>query len=77
MKRGRPVSTSALWEFHVHLRLRVGEEDDLIVFLSNLPKGRRALALKTALRSGGLQVVAADPVDSDDELFSSLDDFLK
>ena len=49
MARGRPASTTPAWECHIHLRLRVGEDDDLIAFLSSLPPRRRAQALKLAL----------------------------
>jgi hypothetical protein len=48
MMRGRPVSTVPTWECHVHLRLRVGEDDDLIAFLSKLPPRKRTTALKAA-----------------------------
>ena len=77
MARGRPVSTTPVVECHIHLRLRQGEDDDLIQFLAALPNGRRAQALKAALRSGGMQTgpLVVDTVD--DELLASIDDFLK
>ncbi len=77
MTRGRPVSTGKAWEFHVHLRLRVGEDDDLIEFLGGLPPRKRAVALKTALRTGAMNISHADELVSDDELFFAADDFLK
>jgi hypothetical protein len=40
--------------FQVFLRLREGEDDDLIAFFSRIPSGRRAAAVKTALRMGGI-----------------------
>ncbi len=77
MTRGRPVSTSPAWECHIHLRLRVGEDDDMIAYLSNLPPRRRASALKTALRTGGMRPGLAEANSSDDELLAAIDDFLK
>ncbi len=78
MARGRPASTNPAWECHIHLRLRAGEDDDLIAFLSNLPSRRRALALKAALRSGGMQSAGQSVDESlDDELLDAVDDFLK
>ncbi len=77
MTRGRPASTAPAWECHIHLRLRAGEDDDLIAFLSNLPPRRRALALKVALRSGGMQIDPMRNDSLDDELAAAADDFLK
>ncbi len=77
MARGRPVSTTPTWECHIHLRLRVGEDDDLIAFLSNLPPRKRAVALKSALRTGGANLSQAETGISDEELLESLNDFLK
>ena len=77
MARGRPASTAPAWECHLHLRLRVGEDDDLISFLSNLPPRRRASALKAALRVGGSIHNLADENQSTDELFLAADHFLK
>jgi hypothetical protein len=77
MTRGRPVATSPIWECHIHLRLRVGEDDDLIGFLSNLPLRRRASSLKAALRTGGMSLGPLNDDSSDDELLAVIDDFLK
>jgi hypothetical protein len=77
MARGRPAATSPIWECHIHLRLRVGEDDDLIAFLSKLLPRKRAVSLKTALRTGSVTLSPADDGVSDDELLASLDDFLK
>ena len=77
MARGRPASTAPAWECHIHLRLRAGEDDDLIAFLSNLPSRRRAQALKVALRSGGMQTGQIVDNCIDDELASAADDYLK
>lgn len=77
MARGRPASTTPAWECHIHLRLRMGEDDDLIAFLSSLPLRRRAQALKVALRSGGMQPSQIVDETLDDELAAAADDFLK
>jgi len=77
MTRGRPVSTAPTWECHLHLRLRVGEDDDLISFLSGLPPRRRASALKAVLRTGGMGSHLVETDDSDDEFLAAIDDFLK
>ena len=77
MARGRPASTDPAWECHIHLRLRHGQDDDLIHFLASLPPRRRALALKVALRSGGMQNGLVIDDSPDDELAAAADDFLK
>jgi len=77
MTRGRPASRTPSWECHIHLRLRVGQDDDLIVFLSSLPPRRRALALKVALRSGGMHPSQVIDERLDEELGPAADDFIK
>ena len=62
----------------MHLRLRAGEDDDLIEFFRQIPARKRVAAIKTALRTGGMNsALPCSDSDSDDELFSSLNDFLK
>ncbi len=77
MARGRPAFEGQTWDCQVHLRLRVGEDDDLIAFLGQIPPRRRASAIKAALRSGGMSLNQVDVDIPDDELLSALDDFLK
>lgn len=77
MARGRPSFEGQTWDCQAHLRLRVGEDDDLIAFLRQIPPRRRASAIKAALRSGGMSLSQADVDYPDDELLSALDDFLK
>ena len=77
MKHGRPVSPLLAVECHIHLRLRVGEDDDLIAFLNTLPARRRASAIKSALRTGGMGFGLTNDDSSDDDLISAIDDFLK
>ena len=77
MKHGRPISTAPAVECHIHLRLRVGEDDDLIAFLNTLPARRRASTIKSALRNGGMGFGLTNDDSSDDDLISAIDDFLK
>jgi hypothetical protein len=77
MARGRPPATTPAWECHIHLRLREGEDDDLIAFLRNLPSRKRAAAVKAALRNGGMGLDSSQDASTDDELLAALDDFLK
>lgn len=59
------------------MRLRVGEDDDLIAFLSHIPVRRRASAIKSALRTGSLGLMQVETEPAEDELLASLDNFLK
>lgn len=77
MARGRPALEGQTWDCQVHLRLRVGVDDDLISFLSLIPVRQRASAIKSALRNGKMCLSPARVDNPDDELFSALDDFLK
>ena len=76
-KRGRPAHTSHPVRVQINLRLWQGEDDDLIAFLSQLPPRKRAVALKAALRTGGVTLNPLDDGISDDDLLASIDDFLK
>lgn len=53
---------SPAWETHIHLRLRVGEDDDIIACFSDLPQGKRASALKSALPSSEGVEPGFDPI---------------
>jgi hypothetical protein len=75
-KRGRPASAAPLWECHIHLRLRVGEDNDIIEFFRALPRRRRAFALKSALRAGGMGIGQLADSDPDEELISAAASFL-
>lgn len=77
MARGRPALEGQTWDCQVHLRLRVGDDDDLIAYLGQIPPRRRASAIKSALRRGGMNLNQAEVDNPDDELLSALDDFLK
>ena len=52
---------------HIHLRLRRGEDDDLLAFFVQVGKRQRALLLKQALRTGNWNIVIAnEPADEDE-----------
>ena len=51
---GRPRKAGKTMVVQVFLRLREGEDDDLIAFFREIPPRRRAAAVKTALRLGGI-----------------------
>jgi hypothetical protein len=53
--RGRPKSNYEIVVFRITLSLRKGEDDDLIAFLSNKRPRKRAIAVKTRLRSGRIE----------------------
>ncbi|MBA4383596.1 MAG: hypothetical protein C0410_02565 [Anaerolinea sp.] len=53
--RGRPKSFYEVVVFRISLSLRKGEDDDLITFLANKKPRKRAIAVKTRLRSGRVE----------------------
>ncbi len=72
---GRPRSTSLTVVIRATITLREGEDDDLIAVFQNVPARKRANFIKTAMRSGGLQV-DMDGLPDDSDLADSLDSFL-
>ena len=77
MKRGRRKAENLSIEFLIHLRLRAGEDDDLIAFLHSIPKRRRASGVKSALRAGGMQASNSVWLEDEEELAAALESFLK
>ncbi len=77
MARGRPALTEPAWECHIHLRLRRDEDEDLIAFLKQIPPCRRASALKSALRAGGMQRSKSNEGAPEEALDNAILDFLK
>jgi hypothetical protein len=75
MALGRPKLAVTVTRIQVHLSLREGEDDDLIEAFRTVPRGKRSAFIKSAMRSGGLQVVL-DDLPEDEELLESLDNFL-
>ena len=72
---GRPRSTTLAVVIRAAITLHEGEDDDLIAVFQNVPARKRANFIKTAMRSGGLQV-DMDGLPDDSELADSLDSFL-
>jgi hypothetical protein len=66
----RPRKTGIQIIHQVKLVLMPGQDDDLILYLSNVPDRGKAAAIKTAMRSGNLGA-AAD--DDDEDLAGMLD----
>ena len=64
--RGRPKLECPVMQIRVTLSLREGEDDDLLMFFTGIPNGRRASALKMALRAGGTSLMDAIPQTNDD-----------
>ncbi|HNT53840.1 MAG TPA: hypothetical protein PKG95_03955 [Anaerolineaceae bacterium] len=71
-KRGRPALIATEVRVFIHLRLRAGEDDDLIAFFACVPPRQRASSLKLALRSGGMQATVS-AASADDDLGDALD----
>jgi hypothetical protein len=66
-RRGRPPLPARPQRVRIHLWLRPGEDDDLIAFFRQVPLGRRPSAIKTALRTGGMQSDALTAAGEDDD----------
>lgn len=75
-KRGRPAAEGEMVEIHIHLRLRRGMDDDLIAYFEQISPRRRVLALKLALRGGGMQATRRTEAQSDDKLGDALENLL-
>ncbi len=72
----RPRLTCEVVELHLHLRLRHGEDDDLIQFFEQVAPRQRSTALKIALRAGGLSEQSQRDGSPEAELAAALSDFL-
>lgn len=68
----RPRFDGVIYPIRLTLRLREGEDDDLIGFFEQLGDRGRARAVVQALRQGGLTFTGADESDEDAELYESL-----
>lgn len=68
----RPRYDGVIHSVRLTLRLREGEDDDLIQFFSGLGERRHARAVIQALRHGGLIVTSDDEADEDDGLADAL-----
>lgn len=74
--RGRPWRPGTVVDVQVHLRLRVGEDDDLIAVFQQLPARQRATTLKRWLRSGSLDTPGSKLEAVVDENLDNLDDLV-
>lgn len=69
---GTPFSISV----HIHLRLRPGEDDDLINFFNRAGSMCKARAVKAALRMGGLPTDDSFFVAEEDDAEDALNDLV-
>lgn len=75
--RGRPCLATTVHAIHITLSLREGEDDDLIAFFAQHPPRRRARAVITALRQGGVgEETTVGGTFDEAELLAALDDLL-
>jgi len=76
--RGRPARSEPLVRIVLSLRLRVGEDDDLIAFFQAIPSRQRSQRIKQTLRSGAGAVTDTPSAESipDHEMDEALDSFL-
>ena len=69
----RPRFDGVIHTVRLSLRLREGEDDDLIGFFEQLGDRGRARAVIQALRQGGLTFTGNEAEDEDEGLYASLD----
>ncbi|MHC1732951.1 MAG: hypothetical protein AB9888_13110 [Bacteroidales bacterium] len=62
-KLGRPPLSQETVVVQIKLRLKVGQDDDLIKFFDNIPKGQIPACLKSALRSGNIDIFPEELVE--------------
>ena len=72
----RPRFDGVIHTIRLSLRLREGEDDDLISFFEQLGDRGRARAVIQALRQGGLSFADADEADEDDGLADALGELM-
>ncbi len=68
----RPRFDGVIHTVRLSLRLREGEDDDLIGFFEQLGDRGRARAVVQALRQGGLVFTGDEEVDEDEANFDAL-----
>lgn len=68
----RPRFDGVIHTVRLSLRLREGDDDDLILFFEQTGDRGRARAVVQALRQGGLTFTGTDDADEDAELYESL-----
>ena len=72
----RPPLTCESVEVHVHLRLRRGDDDDLIAFFAQAAPRQRGTLLKSALRSGQMGGLMQASESDEAELADAVADFV-
>lgn len=72
----RPRFDGVIHTVRLSLRLREGEDDDLISFFEQLGERGRARAVVQALRNGGMVLTSDDVDDEDDGLAITLAGFM-
>lgn len=72
----RRVDRSRLVIIRTSITLRRGEDDDLIRFFEGQPQRKRAAAIRTALRAGGLAAIQAQQQAQDEQAIDELLDNL-
>jgi len=77
-RRGRPPLAEPARVYNVKLRLRPGEDDDLIQRLDAVPPRLLSAAVKLGLRNGLLaqEAVSTLPPDDEDGMAKALEGFL-
>ena len=72
--RGRPKLPYNVIVIRISLTLREGDDDDLIEYFSQLPPGKRAVALRIALRTGASLHTSGlnDPFDGLDNMMDEI-----
>lgn len=69
-KRGRPPGEEEVIELHIHLRLKINSDADIIKFFTMIPSGLRVTRLKNALRAGGIEKITGKSVEVEDDSFA-------
>jgi hypothetical protein len=69
-KRGRPPGEEEIKDFHIHMRLRVKSDADIIKFFELIPPGFRVTRLKNALRAGGIEKMTGESIEVEDDSFA-------
>ena len=68
----RPRLAQPSIRVEIGLRLRPGEDDDLITYFDGMPARKRAAMVKSALRGAGMQAAASDAnADGVDEIIDT------
>ncbi|MBI9045168.1 MAG: hypothetical protein JEZ06_11830 [Anaerolineaceae bacterium] len=73
--RGRPPLDCTVTQIHLTLSLHEGRDDDVLIFFSDIPARKRAIAVLAALRAGGI-IFNTVKNESKDDFEEDLDDFL-